>query len=455
MRVPCGIWSVVFVCGFFAGSDFANAELTLVKHWPGGDGACTDTPLRLTFDTPPVLGDHGKIEIVQTKDGKVVDTIDLGSSEFVDRFGDLDGYFLHFVPVKIEGNSATVRLHSHKLNYSESYAVRIESGVFKDAHGKDFNGLGEQSAWRFKTKSPGETYPDKLTVAADGSGDFCTIQGAVDQFAPHRKNPAEIFIRKGTYDESIRIDREKTHVHLTGEDRKQTVIQYLNNNKLNPGWIQRSVLGVEADDFVLENLTVRNTTPYRGSQAEAVYVNGERCILRNADFCSFQDTLNLSGRVYIADCYVEGDVDFMWGYGSGVYENCELRALHDGYYQQSRNAPGVIGYIYLNCKLTAAPEVKKVPLARIEINRFPASHVAFIHCQMGSHIPPAGWVVTGQGDTSQLRFEEFESTDLEGKPLDVSQRNPASKQLTADEAAKWSDAAKVLAGSDGWNPKAR
>lgn len=292
---------------------------------------------------------------------------------------------------------------------------------------------------------------DRIVVAADGSGDFRTVQAAVDFAEAHREKPVVIFIRKGRYEERVRIGREKRQVHLVGEDRNGTVIAFTNNEKLNPGWIQRSVLGVEADDFVLENLTVQNTTPYRGSQAEAVFVNGERCVLRNANFLSFQDTLNLSGRVYVADCYIEGDVDYVWGYGTACFERCELRTMHDGYIAQARNPASRAGYVFLDCRLTAAPEAKRVWLARIETGRFPASHVAFIRCAMGPHILPAGWQVTGPA-SERLRFEEFASTDLAGQPLDVSQRDTAGRQLTPEQAAS-AAAAKILTGNDGWNPK--
>ena len=70
--------------------------------------------------------------------------------------------------------------------------------------------------------------------------------------------------------------------------------------------------------------------------------------------------------MYVADCYIEGDVDYIWGYGSAFFERCELRSTHDGYIVQSRNPPGKPGYVFLNCKLTAGPEVKKSWLARIE-----------------------------------------------------------------------------------------
>src|SRR5439155_17719297 len=131
----------------------------------------------------------------------------------------------------------------------ETYVVNIQPGVFEDPNGPQFKRLTTDAKWQFKTKPAMARNPDKITVAADGSGDFCTVQGAVDQVEPHRQKPVEIFIRKGVYNDMVRIQREKVRIHLLGEDRKQSVIQYSNNDKFNSGWIQRSVLGVEADDF--------------------------------------------------------------------------------------------------------------------------------------------------------------------------------------------------------------
>ena len=423
-----------------------RAELTLVERWPTGGNVCADAPLRLTFDKPPVLGSTGKIEVCRASDGRPVETITLGEAQYVDRFGVNGGFMLRYEPVRIDGTNVSIRLRAHSLSYGESYFVRISPGVLKD-----FAGITD--GWKFTTKAMPARNPGRVVVAPDGNADFCTVQGAVDQIEPHRTQPAIIFIRKGRYEEFVRIGRERRHVHLVGEERKGTVIACANNEKLNPGWIQRAVLGVEADDFVLENLTVQNTTPYKGSQAEAVTLNAERCVLRNADFLSFQDTLNLSGRVYVADCYVEGDVDYVWGYGTACFERCELRSMHSGYLVQARNPAGRSGYDFLDCKLTAAPDVQKCWLARIEAARFPASHVAFIRCAMGAHIMPAAWQITGPASEA-LRYEEFASTDPDGKPLDTSRRDSAAKQLTAGQAAELS-AERVLAGSDGWKPRAQ
>ena len=264
--------------------------------------------------------------------------------------------------------------------------------------------------------------PDRVVVAADGSADFCTVQGAVDQIEPHRTQPATIFIRKGRYEELVRVGRERRHVHLVGEDRKGTVIACTNNERLNPGWIQRAVLGVEGDDFVLENLTVQNTTPYKGSQAEAVSINAERCVLRNADFLSFQDTLNLSGRVYVADCYIEGDVDYVWGYGTACFERCELRSMHDGYHRAGAQ-PGWAVPAMSSSTASSRPR-QTCKSAGSRASRPRGSPRAMLPSSAARWVctPARRLAVDRTGERSGLRFEEFASTDLDGNPLDLSQR---------------------------------
>ena len=105
--------------------------------------------------------------------------------------------------------------------------------------------------------------------------------------------------------------------------------------------------------------------------------------------------------------------------------------------------------IFVDCTLSAAPATRRCWLGRIEIDRFPGSQVAFIRCRMGPHVPPAGWIVTGDGPRDALRFQEFESRGLDGRPLDVSERLAASTQLTAAEASRLSDVRQVL----GWDPR--
>jgi pectin methylesterase-like acyl-CoA thioesterase len=295
-----------------------------------------------------------------------------------------------------------------------------------------------------------------LVVALDGSGDFKTVQAAIDAAPGNSNERTTILIRRGTYAEMPTVPVEKKNVTIRGEDRKATIIAATNNANVNPR--RRELFSALAAGFVLENLTLHNTTPKGGSQAETIRVKADRVVLRRCDFKSFQDTLRLDGRVYVDDCYVEGDVDYVWGGGTVYFNHCTLHSLHDGYLVQSRNDADHYGYVFFECTLTGAPGIKRYALARIEPGRFPFSHVAFIDCKIGPFLSPQAWVLdqapnaTELAPTTHLRFWEFGNTDLKGKPLDVSQRLSPGRQLTLEEAAHMRDVVHVLGGTDGWTP---
>ena len=422
----------------------------MVKAWPTLGEVPTDVPLRVVFSEPPVLGNHGRIVVSRAGDHMEVASVDLAAAEFTNQYG---SSLLRYQPVVIDGDTATIRLRNHALKENESYFVRIEPGVFKDAAGGTWAGFDDNVRWRFTTKRAPAALPDRLVVAVDGSGDFCTVQGAVDAVPADRQTPTTISIRRGVYDGIVRVPVGKNRLHLQGDDRRGVLLTGMNNDQINRGVSARALIGVDADDFLLENVTVRNLTPYKGTQAEALRVHGERGILRHADFYSFQDTLHLDGHLYVEDCTIEGNVDFIWGSGSAFFEKCDIRAVHGGVCVQARNPPGLPGYIFDHCRITAAPGDPPLWLARVESNRFPGSQVVFLHCLMDGHVPAAGWQATGDR-TGELRFAEFGSTDLQGKPLDVSQRLAVSKQLSAAEAAALGTPESVLGGYRRWNPQA-
>jgi pectin methylesterase-like acyl-CoA thioesterase len=429
-----------------------QAEFALTSHQPAANttSICTDTLLRLTFNAPVALGSAGQLKIVRVSDGQIVDALNVADGGWTNLFGTK---LLRYEPFRLEGHTVTVQLRAHVLESgtNSAYSVVIEPGVFKSASGEPCAGV-TNGQWQFTTRAPLPKGRTRLEVAPDSLGDFCTLQGAVDYIPEDNYTPFEIYLHNGTYDAVAYLGPGRNCIRLVGEDRKKTILAGRNNDKLNPGRMSRPFVSVDADDITIENLTLRNTTPYRGSQAEALRLAGDRCTIRHCDFYSFQDTLLINGRVYVADCYIEGDVDFIWGHGTTFFENCEIKAMHDGYYVTSRNPADKFGFVFANCKLTAAPGVKKNWLARIGTDRFPDSAVAFINCAMGEHIPAAGWQITGT-DTARLRFLEFNSTTLDGQPLDVSRRQPASRQLTAAEAAELSDANSVLAARDTWKPR--
>src|SRR5262249_21407366 len=281
--------------------------------------------------------------------GDVIDTIDLAAASQTKMIG---GTPYNYLPVIVSGKTALITPHA-ALEYNKTYFVTIDAGVFKTANGV-FAGITGDAAWRFTTKPAApDAGATTLVVAADGSADFATVQGAID-FVPASNTALRIiFVRKGVYQELVRINSNKPLITLRGEDRKETEIAYANNANFNPNL--RSVVWIDAGDWTIENLTVRNLTPQGGSQAETIRTNAARSQIRNCDLYSFQDTLQLNGSAYVENCYIEGDVDFTWGTAAAYFLNCELKNVRsNAFYVQARTLQNQPGFVYVNCRLSGA-----------------------------------------------------------------------------------------------------
>ena len=472
------------------GAPAARAAFSATGFSPaaGATNVCADTPLRLTFATPPTLGQGGKIQILDAATHTVVETIDLGSPTATQDIGGVPGY--KYRPVVISGNEVVIRPKNGALAYKKTYYVTIDAGVFKDG-AESLAALDQPAGWRFTTKAAAPIRSAKLTVAADGTGDFCTVQGALDFIPEGNTTPVTLFLRKGTYAEIICLTNKHT-ITLLGEDRRQTIIACANNAALNPdlggnpfggatpdpstadpkkGPIYRRgmILAHRVNDLTIANLTLRNATPLGGSQAETVIINGTttaRAIFKDVDFYSFQDTIQINGQAYLSNCHIEGDVDFMWGTGPCFFENCTARSLRSGaYYTQIRNPGTNHGFVYLHCTFEGAPGVANNYLSRIQPSRFPHSEVVLLDCVLTDAVAPTAWQLQSAPNPAantapanpagNVHFWEFNSHTPAGQPDDVSKRFAASRQLKQpDDAAliaNYRNPTFVL-GSD-WNPK--
>ncbi|MBE2214464.1 MAG: Ig-like domain-containing protein [Opitutaceae bacterium] len=461
----------------------ASAAPTLAPSAEAKD-VCPDTRLRLTFEAPAALGTTGVIVVTDVATGAAVDTIELTKGPAIQAIGGVDGFNYH--PVMIEGGEVTIHLRNGSLQRGRTYAVTIAPGAFT-VGGQPFAGIGKDAPWRFSTRTTAlAADATRLVVAADGSGDFCTVQGALDFLPEGNTRPVTVFVKRGRYTEILCLFN-KHGVTLVGEDRRGTVIAYPNNanfngnggnpyagtsnpSALNPrsgGAVYRRglLLVHQCEDFTLANLTLHNTTPQGGSQAEAIIVNGSltaRTVIRDCDFFSFQDTVQINGQAYVARCHVEGDVDFLWGRGPSFFEDCAFVSLRSGaYYTQVRNPGANRGFVFLRCRFEGAPGVKDNYLTRVEPHRFPDSEVVLVDCVLGEAVGAVGWQLQrAKGATEdpapgQVHFWEFNSRTPSGEPVDDSGRLPASRRLREpDDAvtiARYRDAAWVLGGA--WDPR--
>lgn len=293
--------------------------------------------------------------------------------------------------------------------------------------------------------------PD-LVVAQDGSGDFFTVQDAIDAVPDFRKNKrTTIVIRKGVYKEKLVVPACKINVSLIGEEGAVlTYDAYASQKNLfgeTTGTSGSASCYIYAPDFYAENLTFENSAGPVG-QAVACFVDGDRVFFKNCRFLGFQDTLYTYGensRQYYEDCYVEGTVDFLFGWSTAVFNRCTLHSKQDGYVTAPSTLQGrPYGYVFYDCKLTADEGVKNVYLSR---PWRPYAQAVFIRCELGSHILPAGWNNWNKKEAEKTVFyAEYES---KGEGANPKARAAFSRQLKTLEDY---EIEKVLAGSDGWNP---
>ncbi len=449
---------VVAADSIVAADELEQAAQSIVTLSPATDSVdvCPDTPLRITFASPPTLG-SGMIEVVDVATDAVVARIDVAEKVRVQSIGGLPNF--HVVPVLVMGNDALLSLPGQTLGYGTTYEVRVPPGAFLDADGNPSSGTGGGSAWQFATKAaPPASGSKRIVVATDGSGDFATVQGAIDSVPDGNDSPVTIFIRRGIYNEIICFN-EKHNLTIVGESRKETVIAYRNNEIFNHdtenpfapgsdpskarvrgrGGIYRRglFLAHRSRGLTLTNLTLRNTTEQGGSQSEAIILNGgprAHAILTKLDLFSFQDTLQINGQAFVSDCYVEGDVDFLWGTGPCFFERCQAKSLRSrAYYTQIRNPPSNHGYIFNKCRFNGAPGINGNVLSRIDPQRFPASEVVLLDCVLTPAVGAIGWQLDNSKVAPDVHFWEFNSHQDDGQPVDMSKRLPIAKQLELPE----------------------
>jgi len=298
--------------------------------------------------------------------------------------------------------------------------------------------------------------PAPVVVAPDGSGQFKTIQAAIDSIPDNNAEWRIILVKPGTYKERVVINPQKTFIILRGVDKEvgRTLLTFnryagMNDpaapgNKLGPNGSE--TVWIQADNFIAENLTFENSA---GAVAPAVAVRtmGDKHIFRNCRFLGWQDTLWVDGkRAYFRDCYVEGRIDFIFGRATAVFEKCHLHALDGGCITASSTDPATpFGLVFLKCKVTCAED--KTFLG----SPWKAgAATAFIECTLGEHLRPEGWKEWGGNDNHKTaRFVEYKNT---GPGANTGKRPAWTRQLSDAEAKNYT-IENILGGEDGWDPR--
>ncbi|KAA9332021.1 hypothetical protein F0P96_11045, partial [Hymenobacter busanensis] len=297
-----------------------------------------------------------------------------------------------------------------------------------------------------------------VVVAKDGSGNFTTVQAAINAAPTGRTTLYTIFIKNGKYKEKISVPANKPFLQLIGESVANTILTF-DDGASNPlpgggtvGTQNSASFSVNAPDFSALNITFENSYG-DGTQAVAVLLNADRCAFYNCRFLGNQDTLYTKGsgvpRHYFRNCYIDGNVDFIFGSSIALFDNCVVYAkartsAGSSFITAANTPPGqTFGYVFRNTKLPANTGGTQYFLGRPWQNSTGSSPLAanktvFLKSKVGAGLlQPAGWTTWDAGtNTSLITYAEFQPRTMSGNPLNVSQRVAWSQQLTpADTAA--------------------
>ncbi|WP_442588823.1 pectinesterase family protein [Pedobacter sp. AW31-3R] len=296
--------------------------------------------------------------------------------------------------------------------------------------------------------------PDFI-VAKDGSGNFKTVQEAINAVPDFRKNTTVIFIKKGIYKEKLILPASKTMVSFVGESRDETILTYDDYaQKKNVFGEEKGTSGsssfyIYGSGFSAENLTFENSSGPVG-QAVAIWAGGDKLSFNNCRFLGFQDTLYTYGagnRQFYQNCYIEGTVDFIFGAATAWFEKCTLYAKKSGYLTAA-STPDTIqyGYVFNHCKITGDAPESSFYLGR---PWRPYAKTAFLHCEIPPLIHAEGWDNWGKKSNEETTsYVEYKNT---GKGADPKKRVKWMKQLSDTEAKAYTYALVFK----GWTPEVK
>lgn len=360
------------------------------------------------------------------------------------------------------------------LKYATEYVFTVPAGAITDRNGNAYEGTTITFTTMERVQPEARLYD--AIVAKDGSGDYTTVQGAIDAAPAGRVKPWLIFVKNGRYKEHVDIPASKPYIHIIGQNRDKAVIL---DDKLCGGANALHVsvgatVVVNSNDCLFENITLENSYGHEkedGPQALALNTTGDRTIFNGVAMLSYQDTWitpsTSAYRAFVKNSLVEGAVDFIYNSGDIYLEGDTLliNRKSGGYIVAPSHGIDVAwGYVFNNCVITApgVPSETSVWLGRPWHN-FPKT--VFLNTRAEVTIPATGWYETMGG--LPVIWADWNTTDGDGNLLDLSMRRDtyyytdsdgnkvygtAKNRLTDEEAAEYT-IKNVLSGKDNWQPE--
>ncbi|MQL83201.1 hypothetical protein Taro_015678 [Colocasia esculenta] len=283
-----------------------------------------------------------------------------------------------------------------------------------------------------------------LCVDRRGCCNFTSVQSAVDSINATSQKRTVIWINKGIYFEKVRIPSTKPNITLQGQGLYSTAIVWNDTANSSGGTYFSASVSVFAANFIAKNISFMNVAPMPkpgdiGAQAVAVRIGGDQAAFWGCGFFGAQDTLlDDRGRHYFKECFIQGSIDFIFGNGRSLYENCELNSIATPVPAGQRLVDGAIaasgraaaeensGFSFVNCTVGGT--------GRIWLGRAWKlyARVVYAFTFMSNIVAPEGWNDLNDPSRDQLIF--FGEYMCSGPGSIMTERVPYAQRLNDTQA---------------------
>ncbi|VVA99196.1 unnamed protein product [Arabis nemorensis] len=283
------------------------------------------------------------------------------------------------------------------------------------------NEFGVSKALPIKTPSTNDGRVD-VVVAKDGSGDYKTIQEAIDGAGIKRTNRSRryvILVKQGVYNEYVIVGSKSKNMMIIGEGMGKTIITGDRSNGTGFSTFESATFLAKGDGLVLKNMTIRNTAGPENKQAVALRSDSDASAFHKCSFEGFQDTLYVRvSRQFFKECEIYGTVDFIFGDAAVVFQECQIFArrplggVNTIVTQNRDNTNHTSGIVIHNSEVKGDPKARlggvKTYLGR------PWSLYArtvVMKTQLGELVDPKGWLQWGNmTDISSMYYAEYRNS---------------------------------------------
>ena len=302
----------------------------------------------------------------------------------------------------------------------------------------------------------------RISVSAEGGGDCRTIEEALLLAKRYEGRAVTIKIGQGIYCEKIVVSQN--HISFEGAGAKETVLCYgdyaraLMPDGTEYGTFRTAFVRIDADDFTARGICIQNTagSGSRIGQALALYVEGDRILFENCRIMGGQDTLftaplppkanikdgfkgskenapRVEGRQWYRNCFISGNVDFIFGGAAAYFEDFEIFSCGEGYVTAASTPQNEkYGYVFDGCAFTGSCRDGSVYLGRPWRDY---AKVVIMNSFIGSHIHKSGWHDWDREAAQKTVF--YAEYNNHGPGADTGERVSWSRQLTENEAKQY------------------